>query len=89
MKKIAVWGVACLFALSLTGDGWAQREEKATEITPPMMESPSTAPAEKAVAPESIKKTSKRKASTKAKKQTTCKRTVKNKKKARTAKKVV
>ena len=88
MKKLVVWATACLFALSLSGAALGQREEKSTEVMPPLMESPTAAPAEKPVASESIKKTCKRKTPTKVKKQNACKKTVK-KKKAKTAKKVV
>jgi hypothetical protein len=90
MKKTVVWATACLFALSLTGAAMGQREEKATEVMPPLMETPSAGPAEKAAAPESYTKTSKRKTASKANKQTSSKKTATTKrKKARTAKKVV
>jgi hypothetical protein len=90
MKKTVVWATACLFALSLTGAAMGQREEKSTEVMPPLMETPSAAPVEKPAAPESYKKTCKRKTVSKAKKPNTCKKTATSKrKKARTAKKVV
>jgi hypothetical protein len=87
MKKMVVWATAALFVLSLQGTALAQKEEKAPEAMPPVMESPAPTtpmtPVEKPVAQKKAKKTCKKKTS----KKKTAKACKPKKKKARTAKK--
>ena len=75
MKKIVTWATAGLFALSLQGPALAQKEERAPEAMPPVVESPTpVAPAEMPVAPEKVEKTAKKKSQLKTKKKTKNKR---------------
>jgi hypothetical protein len=86
MKKLFIWATAGLFALSLQGSALAQKEERAPEAMPPVVESPTpVAPAEMPAAPEKVEKTAKKKSQLKTKKKTKNKRA--KKKKTKKAKK--
>jgi len=81
MKKIITWVLAGLFALSLQGAVWAQKEEKAPEAVPPVESTTPAAPAEQAVTPEKTQKNNPKKTQKKSKNKTAKKKSTKKAKK--------
>ncbi|MGQ9688660.1 MAG: hypothetical protein ACUVXF_07755 [Desulfobaccales bacterium] len=81
MKKTITWVIAGLFALSLQGAVWAQKEGKAPEAVPPAEATTPTAPAEQAVTPEKTQQNTQKKAQKKSKKKVAKKKSTKKAKK--------